>query len=149
MAIPYYLAFTDEAQSISVLYTPVETTGKKDVEFTQYLVVGTPDEDGEIEDFWTETLEEGDVILETKVGITTVDDPDTTVIELVPKYSNISVLGTVYEPAPIPTPEDYVPEPYPAPNYGVNVLVLDSEDATPLEPYAVMPTPFPMRIWAE
>ena len=149
MATPYYLAFTDEEQSISVLYTPVETTGKKDVEFTQYLVEGAASEDGEIEHGWVEILKEDDVILETKVGITTVNDPDTTVIELVPKYANISVLGTVYEPAPIPTPEDYVPVPYPAPNYGVNVLVIDGEDATPLKPYAVMPTPFPMRIWAE
>jgi hypothetical protein len=147
MATPYYLAFTDEAQAISVLYTPVEVSGTKDVEYTQYLVEGTPDEDGDIEHYWTETLAEGDVILETKVGTTTVKDPDTTVIELVPKYANIDVLGTVYLPAPEPTPEDYVPVPYPAPNYGVNVLVLDSENATPLTPYAVDPT-LPQRVWA-
>ena len=65
-----------------------------------------------------------------------------------PNYANISVLGTVYEPAPEPTPDDYVPVPYPAPNYGVNVLVLDSEDPAPLEPYAVQPSPFPQRVWA-
>jgi hypothetical protein len=65
-----------------------------------------------------------------------------------PLYQNISVLGTVYEPAPEPIPEDYVPVPYPAPNYGVNVLVLDGEDSASLEPYAVTPSPFPQRVWA-
>jgi hypothetical protein len=65
-----------------------------------------------------------------------------------PLYQNISVLGTVYEPAPIPTPDDYVPVPYPEPNFGVNVLLLDGEDPAPLEPYAVTPSPFPQRVWA-
>ena len=69
-------------------------------------------------------------------------------ITVTPNYANISVLGTVYEPAPIPTPKDYVPVPYPAPNWGVNVLVIEGEDATPLEPYAVQPNPFPQRVWA-
>jgi hypothetical protein len=110
MATPYYLAFTDEAQSISVLYTTTVTPPVID--------------------------EEGKEI-----------SPE--VITVTPNYANISVLGTVYEPAPIPTPEDYEPVPYPAPNYGVNVLVIEDEDATPLEPYAVMPSPFPQRIWAE
>jgi hypothetical protein len=69
------------------------------------------------------------------------------VITITPNYANISVLGTVYKPAPIPTPDDYVPVPYPAPNWGVNVLVIDGEDATPILPYAVEPT-LPQRIWA-
>ena len=63
-------------------------------------------------------------------------------------YMNIDTIGVVYEPAPIPTPEDYVPVPYPAPNWGVNVLVLDGEDATPLQPYSVQPSPFPQRVWS-
>ena len=66
-----------------------------------------------------------------------------------PKYQNISVLGTVYEPAPEPTPEGYVPVPYPAPNYGVNVRLVEGvEDPAPLLPYSVDPRPFPQRIWA-
>ena len=109
MTTPYYLAFTDEAQANSVLYTTTVTPAEVD--------------------------EDGKVIAEEVVTVT-------------PNYANISVLGTVYEPAPEPTPEDYVPVPYPAPNYGVNVLVLDSEDPAPLEPYAVQPSPFPQRIWA-
>ena len=127
MAIPYYLAFTDEAQSISVLYT---TT-------TEYLYedrYGQP---------YPSTVKYTDEMLEdngaTFMGVETT---------VTPNYANISVLGTVYEPAPIPTPEDYVPVPYPAPNYGVNVLVIDGEDASALEPYAIMPSPFPQRVWA-
>ena len=79
---------------------------------------------------------------------TTTVDEQGEVVSKTPNYINIDVLGTVYLPAPIPTPEDYVPVPYPAPNYGVNVLVLDNEDSTPIQPYAVQPTPFPQRVWA-
>lgn len=70
------------------------------------------------------------------------------VITVTPNYANIDVIGVVYEPTPIPTPEDYVPVPYPAPNWGVNVLVIDGEDAEPLLPYSVQPSPFPQRVWA-
>jgi hypothetical protein len=65
-----------------------------------------------------------------------------------PNYQNIDILGTVYLPAPDPLPEDYVPVPYPAPNYGVNVLVVDGEDSAPLQAYAVQPSPFPQRVWS-
>jgi len=105
---PYYLAFTDEEQSISVLYTTTVTPA-------------VVDEDGK--------------------------EISSEVVTVTPNYANIDVLGVVCEPAPIPTPEDYVPVPYPSPNYGVNVLVLDSEDATPLEPYAVT-IAVPQRVWA-
>ena len=91
------------------------------------------------------------VLYTTTVTPETLDEDGNVITEatsqVTPNYQNIDVLGTVYEPAPIPTPEDYVPVPYPDPNYGVNVLVLDSEDATPLQPYAVQPSPFPQRIW--
>ena len=101
---PFYLAFQDEAQAISVLYTTTEQVTDAD----------------------------GNIAEET----------------ITPNYINIDTIGVVYEPTPEPVPEDYVPVPYPAPNYGVNVLVLDSEDATPLLPYAVQPSPFPQRVWA-
>jgi hypothetical protein len=66
-----------------------------------------------------------------------------------PNYQNISVLGTVYEPAPELVPEDYVPVPYPAPNWGVNVRLVEGvEDPAPLLPYSVQPSPFPQRVWA-
>jgi hypothetical protein len=70
------------------------------------------------------------------------------VITLTPNFINMSVLGVVYEPAPIPMLDNYVPVPYPAPNFGVNVLVLDGEDTSLIEAYAVQPSPFPQRIWA-
>jgi hypothetical protein len=111
MSTPYYLAFTDEAQAQSVLYTYHPATYELDADGKPTDVVIT-------EEYWT------------------------------PNYANISTLGTVYEPAPVPLPDPYVPVPYPAPNYGVNVLVIDGEDATPIKPYAVMPSPFPQRVWA-
>ena len=79
---------------------------------------------------------------------TTTVDEQGEVVSTTPNFQNIDVLGVVYEPAPEPTPEDYVPVPYPAPNYGVNVLVLDSEDSAPLVPYSVEPQPYPQRVWA-
>ena len=79
---------------------------------------------------------------------TTTVDEQGEVVSTAPNYQNIDVLGVVYEPAPIPTPDDYVPVPYPAPNYGVNVLVLDDEDSAPLVPYSVQPSPYPQRVWA-
>ena len=66
---------------------------------------------------------------------------------LTPNYQNISVLGTVYQRPPEPTPEDYVPIPYPPPNWGVNIRLLDDEDIEPLRPYMVYPTD-PIRVWA-
>ena len=79
---------------------------------------------------------------------TTTVDEQGEVVSTTPNYQNIDVLGVVYEPAPDPTPEGYVPVPYPAPNYGVNVLVLDGEDSAPLVPYSVQPQPYPQRVWA-
>ena len=91
------------------------------------------------------------VLYTTTVTPETLDEDGNIVTEattqVTPNYQNIDVLGTVYEPAPIPTPEDYVPVPYPAPNYGVNVLVLDNEDAEPLQAYAVQ-IDVPQRVWA-
>lgn len=78
-------------------------------------------------------------------------DEDGTIIAeetITPNYINIDTIGVVYEPAPEPVPEDYVPVPYPVPNWGVNVLILDGEDAEPLQPYSVTPSPFPQRVWA-
>ena len=79
---------------------------------------------------------------------TTTVDEQGEVVSTTPNFQNIDVLGVVYEPAPEPIPEGYVPVPYPAPNFGVNVLVLEGEDATPILPYSVQPSPFPQRVWA-
>jgi hypothetical protein len=66
---------------------------------------------------------------------------------MTPNYQNISVIGTVYMRAPIPTPKDYEPIPFPPPNYGVNIRLLDDEDIEPLKPYIVEPRK-PVRVWA-
>jgi len=105
-----YLAFTDEAESLPILYTIVPTEyelGK----------TGKPTKTVKTESYMT------------------------------PNYQNISVIGTVYQRPPEPTPKDYVPIPYLAPNYGVNIRLLDDEDIEPLRPYMVYPTD-PIRVWA-
>jgi len=66
---------------------------------------------------------------------------------LQPNYQNISVIGTVYQRPPIPTPDDYEPIPYPPPNWGVNIRLLDDEDIEPLRPFIVEPKN-PIRVWA-
>jgi hypothetical protein len=105
-----YLAFTDEAESLPILYTIVPTEyelGK----------TGKPTKTVKTESYMT------------------------------PNYQNISVIGTVYQRPPEPTPEDYVPIPYLPPNYGVNIRLLDDEDIEPLRPYMVYPEN-PIRVWA-
>ena len=66
---------------------------------------------------------------------------------LTPNYQNIDVIGVVYKRPPVPTPEDYVPEPYPAPNWGVNIRLLDGENMEPLSSFIVNPKQ-PIRVWA-
>jgi len=105
---PYYLAFTDEAQATSVLYTTTTTPA-------------VIDNDGK--------------------------EISPEVITVTPNYANIDVLGILYERPPEPMPLDYVPVAYPAPNWGVNVLVIDGEDIEPLKPYIVQPKN-PIRVWA-
>jgi hypothetical protein len=65
----------------------------------------------------------------------------------VANYQNIDVIGTVYQRPPEPTSEDYVPIPYPAPNFGVNIRLMDDEDIEPLKPYIIQPK-HPVRVWA-
>jgi len=104
------LAFTDEAESLPILYTIIPTEFEVDAD-------GNPTDVVKTESYFQ------------------------------PNYQNISVIGTVYQRAPIPTPEDYVPVPYPPPNYGVNIRLLDDEDIEPLRPFIVEPRK-PVRVWA-
>ena len=89
-----------------------------------------------------------EVLYTTVAEVTDADGNVIVQASVTPNYQNISILGIVYQPAPDPLPEGYVPIPYPAPNFGVNVLVLDDEDATPIEQYAVNPEPYAQRVWA-
>jgi hypothetical protein len=104
------LSFTDEAQSLPILYTIIPTEYELDSE-------------GKVTD-----------VVKTESY-------------LQPNYQNISVIGTVYQRPPIPTPPDYEPIPYLPPNYGVNIRLLDDEDIEPLKPYIVEPRK-PVRVWA-
>ena len=105
-----YLSFTDEAQSLPILYTIIPTEFEVDAD-------GNPTEVVKTESY------------------------------MIPNYQNISVIGTVYQRPPIPTPDDYEPIPYPPPNYGVNIRLLDDEDIEPLKPFIVEPKN-PIRVWA-
>ena len=104
------LSFTDEAQSLPILYTIIPTEYELDSE-------------GKVTD-----------VVKTESY-------------LQPNYQNISVIGTVYQRPPIPTPPDYEPIPYLPPNYVVNIRLLDDEDIEPLRPYIVQPRK-PVRVWA-
>ena len=105
-----YLSFTDEAQSLPILYTIIPTEFEVDAD-------GNPTEVVKTESY------------------------------MIPNYQNISVIGTVYQRPPIPTPDDYEPIPYPPPNWGVNIRLLDDEDIEPLKPFIVEPKN-PIRVWA-
>jgi len=64
-----------------------------------------------------------------------------------PNYMNIDTIGVIYEPQPIPDPEN-PPTPIPYDGWFVNVRVLATEDAAPLQPFSIDPQPYPMRVWA-
>jgi hypothetical protein len=68
-------------------------------------------------------------------------------VDDIPNYKNIDVIGIVYQRPPEPIPEDYAPTPYPAPNFGVNIRLMEDEDIEPLKPYIIQPK-HPVRVWA-
>lgn len=66
-------------------------------------------------------------------------------VTLAPKYTAIDMIGTIYEPAPDPLPEDYVPVPYP----GYHVNVRNTAPMPELQQFVVSPSPVtPLRVWA-
>ena len=76
----------------------------------------------------------------------TPEDPlPDVIVSWTPNFVNIDTIGVIYEPAPDPLPEGYVPVPYDG--WFVNVRVV-SEDPEPLLPYSIDPQPYPIRIWA-
>ena len=155
MSTPYCLSFQDEAQAISVLYT---TTTEPIYELVpvvpEVLVTLYEYEDSNGEPFTSPIQFTPEALADDGFTLKgTTQEPETVNTQtgektvLTPKYRNIDMLGIVYQPAPDPLPDGYVRVPYPAPNYGVNVLVLDDEDATPIEQYAVNPEPYAQRVW--
>ena len=76
----------------------------------------------------------------------TPDEPlPDVIVSWTPNFANIDTIGVIYEPAPDPVPEGYVPVPYDG--WFVNVRVV-SEDPEPLLPFSIDPQPYPIRIWA-
>ena len=157
------LSFQDEAESLPILYTIVQKPiydyvpieGQFKQVYTYTFVSPTTGENVEYKssDVLTELDEDyiGEVLPLTLIKTETIQDTEYKQVGtkdvLQPNYQNISVIGIVYKRPPIPTPDDYVPEPYPAPNWGVNVLLLDNEDIEPLRPYICEPKN-PIRVWA-
>ena len=75
----------------------------------------------------------------------TPDEPlPDVIVGWTPNFVNIDTIGVIYEPAPDPVPEGYVPVPYDG--WFVNVRVV-SADPQPLEPYSIDPQPYPIRVW--
>ena len=62
-----------------------------------------------------------------------------------PNFMNIDTLGVLYEPSGS-LDEDGYPILQPMQGWHVNVLVIDGEDATGLQQYAVVPS-VPRRVW--
>jgi hypothetical protein len=161
-----YLLFRDADESLSILYTISQEPTYGHVPIAdQFKTVYTYNYtvDGEILEYKSE-----DVITQITHG--TLSSPieykvvDVTLIKeeqvqqteyvqtgttecLVPKYQNIDIVGVLYKRSPTLIPENYVPEPYPAPNWGVNIRLLDNEDIEPLSPYIIEPKN-PIRVWA-
>ena len=90
------------------------------------LMLVFPDEGNAIEHLYDSTTEDGEVTL-------------------TPKYTAIDMIGTIYEPAPEPVPEDYQPVPYP----GYYVNVRNTAEMPELDAFIVTPPPtVPLRVWA-
>lgn len=65
-------------------------------------------------------------------------------VTLTPKYTAIDMIGTIYEPAPNPVPEDYEPVAYP----GYHVNVRNTAEMPELQQFVVSPSPTtPLRVW--
>ena len=66
-------------------------------------------------------------------------------VTLTPKFTAVDMIGTIYEPAPDPVPENYKPLPY----LGYHANVRNIGPASELDPFVVTPSPVtPLRVWA-
>jgi hypothetical protein len=66
----------------------------------------------------------------------------------VQNYANIDTLGVIYKPTGETTEQDGIPVPVleALAGWHVNVRLMDNEDGSMLEPFAVTPST-PLRIW--
>ena len=70
------------------------------------------------------------------------------VISATPNFANIDTIGVIYRATPEPVEGEDPPVPVPYDGWFVNVLVVNTEDGTPLDSFKVDPQPYPMRVWA-
>jgi hypothetical protein len=139
----YYLKFTSEAQANEALCTLSKVFGTKIIEFTEYLVQGELDEDGDTDPITTENPKEGAIILETYTRTMKVSDRDTLVDLLTPKFHNASTIGIVYKATGALDTEG---NPVMQPTEGWHVNVRTTEDVPELEQYRTYPST-PIRVW--
>ncbi len=66
-------------------------------------------------------------------------------VTLTPRFTAVDMIGTIYEPAPDPVPENYKPLPY----TGYHANVRNIGPAPELDVFVVSPGPVtPLRVWA-
>lgn len=96
-----------------------------------------------MQDFYLKFADEAEAqsILYTEVPTAWDDEGNPTEWYTKPNFANIDTIGVIYEPQ-----EDPEAEPVPYDGWFVNVRVV-GEDAAPLEPFAIDPQPYPMRVW--
>lgn len=145
-----YLKFADEAEANAVLYTKQRPAGYEYADQEVDVFVYQTDR-GEYTTQVEVAPEDlgllGYTYLRTEKRMVQVDpSPDGGEWDMKPNYMNIDTIGVIYEPQPIPDPEN-PPTPIPYDGWFVNVRVLATEDAAPLEPFSIDPQPYPMRVW--
>ncbi len=103
------------------LTEPIVTEG-----YCDYMVVFADEEEGYSVLYDSATDDEGNVTL-------------------TPKFTAVDMIGTIYEPAPDPVPENYKPLPY----TGYHANVRNIGPAPELDAFVVSPSPVtPLRVWA-
>jgi hypothetical protein len=87
---------------------------------------------------------EANSVLMQKI-VTSVEDDVVTGFYEIPRYANIDTIGIIYEGGEYGADGEVITEPVALEGWHVNVRVI-GEDATLLEPFAVVPTS-PRRVW--
>ena len=87
---------------------------------------------------------EANSVLMQKI-VTSVEDDVVTGFYEIPRFANIDTIGTIYEGGEYGADGEVITEPVALEGWHVNVRVI-GEDATALEPFAVVPTS-PRRVW--
>jgi hypothetical protein len=89
---------------------------------------------------------EANSVLYTKVPTEWDEEGEPTEFYDKPNYANIDVIGVIYEGGEWDAEGKTIVEPAALQGWHVNVRLVEGEDPTPLEQYAVTPTT-PRRVW--